>query len=116
MSYFWTDYKIFIGEWENAILIILGRPNVTKDQHEVRSCKVADRTGSVNLSVWDEPGVLLQPGDIVRVSKGYVAVWKNCLTLYIGMLKLQRQLKLKHSNAKYALLNFFFFFFFREGW
>lgn len=66
--------------------IISGRPNVTKDQHEVRSCKVADKTGSINLSVWDEPGVLLQPGDIVRVTKGYVSVWKNCLTLYIGNL------------------------------
>lgn len=66
------------------IVLDIGRPNVTKDQHEVRSCKVADKTGSINLSVWDEPGVLLQPGDIVRVTKGYVSVWKNCLTLYIG--------------------------------
>lgn len=67
-------------------LFFKGRPNVTKDGHEVRSCKVADKTGSINLSVWDEPGVLLQPGDILRVSKGYVSVWKNCLTLYIGWI------------------------------
>lgn len=70
----------------NMIFIVLeiGRPNVTKDGHEVRSCKVADKTGSINLSVWDEPGLLLQPGDILRISKGYVSVWKNCLTLYMG--------------------------------
>jgi len=66
------------------LLCLTGRPNVTKDGHEVRSCKVADKSGSVNVSVWDEPGVLLQPGDLIRVSKGYVSVWKNCLTLYIG--------------------------------
>ena len=58
---------------------------MTKDGHEVRSCKVADKTGSINLSVWDEPGLLLQPGDILRISKAYVSVWKNCLTLYMGM-------------------------------
>ncbi len=58
---------------------------MTKDGHEVRSCKVADKTGSINLSVWDEPGLLLQPGDILRISKAYVSVWKNSLTLYMGM-------------------------------
>lgn len=67
-------------------MCLTGRPNVTKDGHEVRSCKVADKSGSVNVSVWDEPGVLLQPGDLIRVSKGYVSVWKNCLTLYIGRM------------------------------
>jgi len=70
----------------NMIFIILevGRPNVTKDGHEVRSCKIADKTGSINASIWDEPGQLIQSGDIVRVSKGYASVWKNSLTLYIG--------------------------------
>ena len=70
---------------KGKICVPTGRPNVTKDGHEVRSCKVADKSGSVNVSVWDEPGLLLQPGDLIRVSKGYVSVWKNCLTLYIGM-------------------------------
>ncbi|PRD36137.1 UNVERIFIED_CONTAM: nabp2-a [Trichonephila clavipes] len=60
------------------------RPNMTKDGHEVRTCKVADRTASINLSVWDEPGLFLQQGDICRLSKGYASVWKGCLTLYTG--------------------------------
>lgn len=68
-----------------TLVLLTGRPNVTKDGHEVRSCKVADKTGSINLSVWDEPGVLLQPGDILKITKAYVSVWKNCLTLYMGM-------------------------------
>ncbi|GFQ77226.1 hypothetical protein TNCT_488231 [Trichonephila clavata] len=70
----------------NVIFIVLdiGRPNMTKDGHEVRTCKVADRTASINLSVWDEPGLFLQQGDICRLSKGYASVWKGCLTLYTG--------------------------------
>ena len=51
--------------------IVAGRPNTTKDGHEVRTCKVADRSASINLSVWDEPGHYLQQGDICRLSKGY---------------------------------------------
>lgn len=47
-----------------------GRPSMTKDGHEVRTCKVADKTGSINLSVWDEPGTHIQPGDICRLTKG----------------------------------------------
>ena len=38
----------------------VARPSVTKENHEVRSCKVADRTGCINISLWDEPGKLLQ--------------------------------------------------------
>lgn len=70
----------------NVLFIVLeiGRPNTTKDGHEVRTCKVADRSASINLSVWDEPGHYLQQGDICRLSKGYASVWKGCLTLYTG--------------------------------
>ncbi|XP_040609578.1 SOSS complex subunit B2-like isoform X2 [Mesocricetus auratus] len=56
----------------------------TKDGHEVRSCKVADRTGSITISVWDEMGRLIQTGDIIRLTRGYASMWKGCLTLYTG--------------------------------
>ena len=70
----------------NLMFIILevGRPSKTKEGHEVRSAKIADRSGSINLSVWDELGKLIQSGDIIRMTKGYVNVWKSCLTLYLG--------------------------------
>ncbi|NXL94896.1 SOSB2 protein, partial [Alectura lathami] len=61
-----------------------GRVTKTKDGHEVRSCKVADKTGSITISVWDEIGSLIQPGDIIRLTKGYASLWKGCLTLYTG--------------------------------
>ncbi|XP_077175605.1 SOSS complex subunit B2 isoform X2 [Paroedura picta] len=70
----------------NVVFIVLeiGRVTKTKDGHEVRSCKVADKTGSVTISVWDELGSLIQPGDIIRLTKGYASLWKGCLTLYSG--------------------------------
>ncbi|KAI2663293.1 SOSS complex subunit B2 [Labeo rohita] len=70
----------------NLVFIVLetGRVSKTKDGHEVRSCKVADRTGSITISVWDEVGSLIQTGDIIRLNRGYASLFKGCLTLYIG--------------------------------
>ncbi|KTG39603.1 hypothetical protein cypCar_00014749 [Cyprinus carpio] len=70
----------------NVIFIVLetGRVTKTKDGHEVRTCKVADKTGSISVSVWDEVGGLIQAGDIIRLTKGYASVFKGCLTLYTG--------------------------------
>lgn len=48
-----------------------GRVTKTKDGHEVRSCRVADKSGSIAISVWDELGSLIQPGDIIRLTRGY---------------------------------------------
>lgn len=33
---------------------------------------MADKTGSITISVWDEIGGLIQPGDIIRLTKGCV--------------------------------------------
>lgn len=70
----------------NVIFIILeiGAPTRTKDNHTVRSCKVADKTGSINISIWDEIGEMITTGDICRLVKGYTNIFKNCLTLYAG--------------------------------
>ncbi|XP_022818639.1 SOSS complex subunit B homolog [Spodoptera litura] len=70
----------------NAEFIVLevGPPTLTKEAREVRTLRVADATASVNLSVWDEPGALLQPGDIVRLTRGYASLWRSALTLYSG--------------------------------
>ncbi|CRL00275.1 CLUMA_CG013548, isoform A [Clunio marinus] len=56
----------------------------TKENREVYSFKVADQTACINCSIWDEPGKLLQPGDIVRMMKCYSQIWRGCLTLYSG--------------------------------
>lgn len=70
----------------NVVFIILevGNATVTKENRVVRTFKVGDPTACVNVSIWDEPGNLLVPGDIVRLTKGYASIWRNCLTLYSG--------------------------------
>ncbi|KAI5636199.1 hypothetical protein NE865_11094 [Phthorimaea operculella] len=70
----------------NAVFIVLevGPPTLTKEAREVRTLRVADASASVNLSVWDAPGALLQPGDIVRLTRGYASLWRQALTLYSG--------------------------------
>ena len=52
--------------------IVTGKPNKTKDGNDIRTVKVADKSGSINMSVWNEYGAVIQPGDIVRFTKGYV--------------------------------------------
>ena len=47
-----------------------GKATHTKDGHNVRTCKVADKSGSINISVWDDIGDLLQPGDICKLTNG----------------------------------------------
>ncbi|XP_067931677.1 SOSS complex subunit B2-like [Watersipora subatra] len=66
------------------IVLDVGKPTQTKEGHKVRTCKVADRTGSINVSAWDKFGDAIQPGDICRLSNGYAQYWKGCLTLYTG--------------------------------
>ncbi|XP_055315272.1 SOSS complex subunit B homolog [Sitodiplosis mosellana] len=70
----------------NVVFIILevGNATVTKENRVVRTFKAGDPTACINVSVWDEPGNLLVPGDIVRLTKGYAAIWRHCLTLYSG--------------------------------
>ena len=48
---------------------------------EIVAVRVADRSGSVNMSLWDDLGKIIQSGDIVKMTKGYCNVWKSCLTL-----------------------------------
>lgn len=66
------------------IVLEVGAATVTKENRVVRTFKVGDPTACINVSVWDEPGNLLVPGDIVRLTKGYAAIWRHCLTLYSG--------------------------------
>ena len=65
-----------------VIVLDVGNPTTVKDNREVRTLKVADATASINLSVWDEPGHYLIPGDIIRLTKASATIFRNCLTLY----------------------------------
>lgn len=71
----------------NVIFIVLevGQKTVlAKDGTEIRNCKIADRSASIALSIWGPLGNYIQPGDICRLYRGFVASWKGTPTLYVG--------------------------------
>ncbi|CAN7945536.1 unnamed protein product, partial [Ixodes pacificus] len=80
------------------IVLEIGRPNMTKEGHEVRTCKVADRSGSINVSVWDEPGTCIQQGDICKLTKGPSGIKKYYLEEY--RKKKREGGGLKHAACK----------------
>lgn len=66
------------------ILEQVGDSHYTKEGSVVRTFKVADKTGSINLCLFGENGQYLRPGDICRVLRGYCSLFKNSLTAYVG--------------------------------
>lgn len=46
----------------------------TKDDKRLSHCLVADGTASIHLSLWDNQGESLQPGDILHLSGGCVSL------------------------------------------
>ncbi|KAI5730364.1 SOSS complex subunit B homolog [Diaphorina citri] len=83
MDVYIKDLHVGIKNVNVTCIVLDISPRVTlKENREVRTLKVADSTACINLSLWDEPGALLHPGDIVRLTKCYAQIWRNCLTLY----------------------------------
>lgn len=70
----------------NCIFIVLelGPVTRTKDGNEVRTVKVADRSGTINLSVWNEHSALIAPCDVLQLTQGNTTVRGGCLTLNAG--------------------------------
>lgn len=68
----------------NVVFIILefGAVTVTKEICVVRTFKADVASACMNLSIWDDPDNLLVPGDIVRLTKDFAAIWRHCLTLH----------------------------------
>mgnify|MGYP002714395377 CR=1 FL=1 len=42
---------------------------LTKDNHDIRLFRIADRTGTINVCIYDEPGTYIQTGDICRLTR-----------------------------------------------
>lgn len=59
----------------NVTFIVLqrGATTKTKEGNTVIQYLVADASGSIQASLWDEKAEALQPGDIFRVKGAYVA-------------------------------------------
>lgn len=57
-----------------------GATSKTKDGNTVIQFLVADASGSIQASLWDEKGEALQAGEIFRVTGGYDLVLSCLLT------------------------------------
>ena len=82
----------------NVICIVLERKESVKTkEHTIHTFLVADETAAMNLTLWGEKAEGLIPGDIIRITGGYVgrsgygltqfsrcSIWKNYLSLYTG--------------------------------
>ncbi|OTF72449.1 hypothetical protein BLA29_008784 [Euroglyphus maynei] len=55
-----------------AIAVEFVRRFMTKDNHEVRVFKFADRTACINMCLYDEVGACIQPGDICHLTQWFV--------------------------------------------
>lgn len=57
----------------NCKFIILekGAISKTKDDHTIHQHLIADTSGAMFLTLWDDKGEILQPGDIVYLHSGY---------------------------------------------
>lgn len=66
------------------IILDVGAPRQTKSGGEVRTIRVADKTGSVNVAIWNEIGSYLRSGDICRLINGFTSVHHNSLCLTCG--------------------------------
>ncbi len=76
-----------------VIVLDISKPTQTKDGHEVRTVRVADRSGSVNFSVWNECGSIIREGDVLRLQNCFTQIWKQ---------QLQLKLSSKGSIVKYS--------------
>lgn len=55
--------------------------SATKDGHLVTVVKVADESGSVILTLWDDIGTSVSPGDILLIAGGFVTIFQNEIRL-----------------------------------
>ncbi len=52
---------------------LVGTTSQTKDGSVVRKCRVADASGSILFSLWNEQAAAIEEGDILRLIKGYTS-------------------------------------------
>lgn len=91
------------GLFINFVIIEIDSPTITKVGREVRSVKVSDETGSVNMSIWDNLGKAIFPGDVFRMEEGYASIWKLRLTLYLGRKGVLCPLPYETSPMRYSI-------------
>ena len=64
------------------IVLNVGRPNTTEDQQEVTTVKVADKTGSINISLWNYLGK--RDNLSFRIDNRYRLAFNKCIFMATG--------------------------------
>ena len=64
-----------------VIVLSLVESKKSRDGHRIYTFTVADSSGSIRCSLWDDSGKYLKPGDVVRLTEAYSSLFKDCLTL-----------------------------------
>jgi ssDNA-binding replication factor A large subunit len=75
--------------------------NKTKEGCLVRTYLVADESGSIEYSIWNEE---LNPGDIIRITNGYTTLFKNKNRLYNS--KSTTVSRVSHFRKAFSLIPF----------
>ncbi|KAM3184002.1 hypothetical protein ACTXT7_009246 [Hymenolepis weldensis] len=68
----------------SVIVIDVDKIIQTKEGSMVRTVKVADHTGCINMSVWNLMARLISVGDLLKVSRANTSVRNGSLTLNVG--------------------------------
>jgi len=69
----------------NIVFIVLEKePAVVNKSGTIHSFLVADSTGCISCSVWDDPGQFIEPSDIISLKGAHAQLFKETLTLYCG--------------------------------
>jgi len=69
----------------NLLIIILEKESTsTNSKGTATTFLVADVTAAISLTVWDEQGQWMQPGDIIQLRGAYSSIFKDTLILYSG--------------------------------
>jgi hypothetical protein len=67
-------------------------PTATRDGHVISAFRAADETAAVELAVWDRPGLVFAPGDVIALRDGYASLFRGRLCLYVGARGVVRRL------------------------
>jgi len=69
----------------NVLCIVLEKLGVSKTSRgDVTQCLVADASGSIIISLWDDVGDIVKSGDILQLRGGYCTMHLGELKLYVG--------------------------------
>ena len=62
----------------------VGNRNNPDERHKLSDYKVADETGAITLTAWDDDATFLEVGNYYKLSNGYVNVFRDSMRLGRG--------------------------------